>query len=130
MKISMDANGATGSIGNFNYVNVTGLGPIITASPTSVAPGGTVTVSWSGVASPTVADWFEPFASGASDSSHNPNSPTWRYTSSCTQSYGSNALSSGSCSYTMPTTTGTYEFRLFANDSLTRLAVSPTITVG
>ena len=39
-------------------------------------------------------------------------------------------MSSGSCSFTMPNTPGTYEFRLFANDGYTLLAKSGTVTVS
>jgi Calcineurin-like phosphoesterase len=38
-------------------------------------------------------------------------------------------LGSGSCSVTMPTTPGTYELRLFANDGFTLIATSGQVTV-
>lgn len=98
----------------------------LTASPATVPAGGTTTVSWSGVSSPTVADWVGLYASGAADTSY----LDWKYTSSCNQTAGATAQSSGSCSFTMPTTTGNHEFRLFANDGYTKLATSNTVTVS
>src|SRR3954449_10282300 len=54
----------------------------------------------------------------------------WVFTSSCTQTSGSTAKASGSCSLAMPSTAGTYEFRLFANNAYTKLATSQQVTVG
>jgi len=100
----------------------------LTASPTSVSSGGTITVSWAGVSSPTVSDWISLFTQGTPDGGTRVN---WTYDSStpCTQAPGATPKSSGSCTFTMPTTAGTYEFRLFANNSYTRLATPVTVTV-
>jgi len=54
----------------------------------------------------------------------------WFYDDSCTTTAGSTALASGSCSYTMPTTPGTYELRLFTNNTLNLLATSNSVTVN
>src|SRR5262249_2178248 len=54
---------------------------------------------------------------------------TWVYTSNCTQTAGGTAKSAGSCSFTMPTITGPYEFRLFRSNSYTRIATSGVVTV-
>jgi hypothetical protein len=91
-----------------------------------VAPGGTVTISWSGVANPTTEDWIGLYQPGTPNSSY----MDWFWDSSCTRSVGTNALSSGSCTYTMPTVAGTYEFRLFPNDTYTLLTKSGSVTVG
>ena len=51
------------------------------------------------------------------------------YDSSCGKRAKGAARASGSCSFTMPNTAGTYELRLFANNGFTLLATSPKITV-
>lgn len=125
--------------GSFKYISEAGgttsptppsptpVGPSLSVSPTSVSPGSSVTASWNGVSSPTVTDWIGVYVPGAADSAYNPTS--WRYTSSCTQTAGSTAKTSGSCSITMPSTTGTFELRLYSNDGYTRLATSSMISV-
>ena len=99
----------------------------LTATPASVTPGGTVTATWSGVPSPTVMDWIDVFTPSTPDGTH---TSAWMYTSSCSQTAGATAKSSGSCSFTMPTTPAIYEIRLYANDNYTRLAKSGTVTVA
>ena len=49
---------------------------------------------------------------------------------SCSPKPGA-AAATGTCAFTIPSTSppGTYEFRLFANDSFTRLVTSNTLTV-
>jgi Ca2+-binding RTX toxin-like protein len=109
-------------------VNCENGGPSTTlsATPSSVAAGGSVTVSWSGVSSPTTTDWIGLYHPGdASDDQLG-----WITTSSCTQTAGATAKSSGSCSFKMPLTPGTYEFRLLANDGYTVLATYGSVTVG
>jgi hypothetical protein len=102
----------------------------LTVTPATIAPGGNVTVTWSGVTAPTTTDWFGLYVPGSSDLwSQGEVSP---YDSSCNLAApGSTALASGSCSVTIPTTTpiGTYEARLFANGTYTKLATSGTYTV-
>ena len=101
--------------------NNEGGGPTLNISATSVSVGGTVTVSWSGVASPTSTDWISVYVPGASDLEYG----YWLYASSCTQSPGA-PQASGSCTFPM-SSIGTFEFRLFTNDSFNRLATSPGI---
>jgi hypothetical protein len=110
-----------------NQVAVTsGASATVTATPSSVAPGGSVTVSWSGVTNPTTQDWIGLYHPGDPNSSY----INWFFTSSCTQGVGSTALSSGSCTFTMPSVAGTYEFRLFPNNTYTLLGKSGSVTVG
>ena len=99
-------------------------GPTLTA-PSSAAAGTSVTVAWSSVASPKVKDWIGLFTVGSSDLS----AVNWMFTSSCTQTAGTTGKASGSCSITLPMTLGTYEFRLFADNSYTRLATSGQVSV-
>jgi hypothetical protein len=93
-------------------------GPRVTISSNSLNPGSQVTLSWSGIQTPTSTDWIGLFTPGAPDSVG-----TFWYT-------GGGA--SGSRAVIVPTNlpSGTYEFRLFAQSSLLRLAVSAPVTVG
>jgi hypothetical protein len=99
--------------------------PALTASPSTVAPGGSVTVTWSGVSNPNTLDWIGRYIPGASDSQRD----TFVYTSSCSQTAGTNAVAAGSCPFTMPVTLGSYEFRLFASTG-TKLATSSLVQVS
>ncbi len=94
-------------------------GPSILVTPTTVTRDGTVTVSWSGVVTPTATDWFGLYQSTASDYAF----LGWRYVS-CTQS-PTTPRTSGSCSMTLPSVpSGSYSLRLFSNDGYQRLASS------
>jgi len=90
----------------------------LSMSPASIAAGGSVTATWSGICAPTGIDWIGLFAPGA------PNQPSlaWRYTT---------GAASGSVPFTIPASLapGTYELRLFSNGGYTRLAVSSSFTV-
>ena len=99
----------------------------LSGSPSSVVPGGTVTVTWSGVASPTVRDWLSRNLPGDADNVY---SSDWKYTSACTQAAGATAKSFGSCAFAMPATAGTYQFRLFANNGFSKLATSNSVAVS
>ena len=107
--------------------NVSSVSPrgSVTTNVSSVSPRGSVTVRWSGVSSPAVKDWLRLYQSRAANTAY----LNWKYDSSCTQTAGSTAKPSGSCSFTMPNTTGTYEFRLLVDDSDADIATSPTLTV-
>ena len=98
----------------------------LTASPTRVSIGGTLTVSWSGISNPTPTDWIGLHAIGAADT----NFFGWIYVS-CS-STASTARAAGSCPFVMPTTTnaGNYEFRLFANDTYTRIGATTVAIAG
>ena len=100
--------------------------PTVNVSPTSIGVGGTVTASWSGIVSPSATDWLGLYVPNASDA----NKLDWIYVS-CSKT-AAIAKGSGSCSYVLPSSlaAGTYELRLFGNDSLTRLTKSNTFTVN
>ena len=107
---------------------LTGTGTATTAlsvSPGTVSAGGTVTATWSGIASPTPMDWIGLYAPAASDTQF----LAWIYVS-CSQSPGA-AVAAGSCSFPVPASlvSGSYELRLFSNNSYTRLAKSGPFTV-
>jgi len=96
----------------------------LSASPGSIAVGGTLTATWSGIAAPTPMDWIGFYVPGAPEASYF----DWIFVS-CSK-VPSVALAAGSCSFTVPNVPpGTYELRLFANNSATLLATSNSITV-
>jgi hypothetical protein len=109
-----------------NALTVTATGPTLSVSPTTVPAGGSVTVTWSGIASPTATDWIGLFAPGAPNTAY----LAWIYVS-CSQTPGS-AMAAGSCAFTIPSgvAPGTYQLRLLANNSYTALATSNSLTVG
>ena len=98
----------------------------LTASPAKVSAAGTVTVSWSGISSPTTTDWIGLHATGAADA----NFLGWLYVS-CLQTPTA-ARASGSCLYVLPKTVaaGNYELRLFANDTYTRIGLTTLAITG
>jgi ELWxxDGT repeat protein len=92
----------------------------ISASPSSVANGGPVTATWSGIAGPTPTDWVGLYpTSGTADAGV----VAWTYTG---------GAAAGSLNLTVPPGSPpgtTYELRLFSNNSYTRLATSAPFTV-
>jgi hypothetical protein len=99
-----DANGAAVPGSGETMAPVT-----VSASTTTVTTGTPLTVSWSGVSNPSSSDWVGLYQPGAPDGSY----LAGFYTDSCTQASNGAALASGSCSFTMPQTAGTYELRLY-----------------
>ena len=91
---------------------------ILTGSPATVLPGGTVTATWAGLGTPNTTDWIGLVPTGSPDTAY----VVWGYTT---------GASTGSKDLTLPSAmaSGTYELRLFFKDSVKRLAVSNTITV-
>jgi tartrate-resistant acid phosphatase type 5 len=100
-------------------------GTTLSVSPTTVAPGGTITATWSGIAAPSATDWIGLYTPGAANTAY----IHWIYVS-CSQSAGA-ARASGSCPFVAPSTVapGTYQLRLLANDGFTLLATSSNFTV-
>ena len=94
-------------------------GTTLSASPTTVAPGGTITATWSGIANPSATDWIGLYTPGAANTAF----LAWRYTT---------GAASGNLPLTIPSTLaqGTYQLRLLANDGYTLLATSNNFTVG
>ena len=106
--------------------SITGsAGVSLAASPASLAAGNPLTVSWAQIPNPTQADWIGLYAPGSDENSY----LSYIYVS-CTTSPNVVAQS-GSCPF--PTSNylapGIYEFRLFTNNSYTRLATSNPVTV-
>ena len=99
--------------------------PALTVSPSTIVQGGSVTATWSGISNPTSFDWIALYSPGAANTAY----IDWIYVS-CSQTPGS-AAASGSCAFVVPSTvvTGTYQFRLLANNQFSVLATSNSFTV-
>ncbi|HLG74401.1 MAG TPA: protease pro-enzyme activation domain-containing protein, partial [Chloroflexota bacterium] len=77
----------------------------VTASPASVNTGAAITVTWSGDSSGTVGDWLGLFPVGGANSSR----LAVDYLS-CSLVRPPSPISTGNCTFTMPSTAGSYEF--------------------
>jgi subtilisin family serine protease len=109
------------------FAAVTGMvQATLAASPSSIAPGGTLTATWDRNTSPTSTDWIGLYQPGAANTAY----IDWIYVS-CSKSPGS-PQTSGSCPFVVPTslTPGVYELRLLANDGFTLLATSNGVTIA
>ena len=90
--------------------------PALSVNATKVTGGATVTVTLTGGLGGST-DWLALAATTA------PNTSYAQYT------YVGASVTTRTWTVTMPTTAGTYEFRLFLNNGYTRAATSPTVTV-
>jgi PKD repeat protein len=95
----------------------------LSVSPTSVSPGGSVTATWSGIATPSPLDWIGLYSPGSANTAF----LAWIYVS-CSKS-ATTAKASGSCPFALPSSlpSGTYELRLLANNGFTSLATSNAV---
>ncbi len=115
-----DTNGAT--IAGSDMV----MAPVVvSASPTGVPAGGSVTVFFSGISDPSPTDWVGLYQPGAPDDAY----LGGFYAGSCTQTPGGPAPASGSCVLVMPITGGSYEVRLYAGAASGLLAIPARIDV-
>ena len=89
------------------------VNPSLTASPSSVYAGNTITVSWSNL-STTGNDWISMHPASAPDSNY----LTWQSVKG----------SSGSLNFQAPSSSGSYNFRLFRNG--TKVATSNAVAVA
>jgi hypothetical protein len=117
--------GGAYDIGAYERTGTATGGTTLSASPSSVAPGGTITATWSGIATPSATDWLGLYTPGAANTAY----LAWIYVS-CSQTPGA-ARAAGSCAFVVPSTVapGTYQLRLLANNGFTPLATSNTFTV-
>jgi hypothetical protein len=90
--------------------------PTLSVSATSVAPGATVTMTLTNGFGG-AGDWLALAATSAPDTSY------LKYT------YIGAGVTTRTWTVTMPSTPGTYQFRLYPNDGYVRAATSPTVTV-
>src|SRR5205823_2484602 len=90
----------------------------LAATPSSVISGGSITAVWTGISAPSPSDWISLYAPGAADANY----LLFRFTG---------GGSSGQIPYTIPSSVfpGTYELRLFSNNTMVRLITSSTFTV-
>jgi hypothetical protein len=97
----------------------------LSATPNTVAAGGSVMATWSGIPSPTALDWIGVFAPGSPNTAY----LAWVYVS-CSQTPTS-PQAAGACALTIPPglAPGTYELRLLANNGYTALATSGPFAV-
>ena len=90
--------------------------PTLTVSTSTVAAGGEITVTLTGGLG---GDWD--WLAFAETTAPNTSFPQWTYVGA--------GVRTRTWTVTAPTTPGTYEFRLFLNDSFVRAATSPAVTV-
>jgi len=90
--------------------------PVLTVSATSVAPGASVTATLTNGAGGG-QDWLALASTSAANISY------------LTFTYVGAGVTTRTWTVTMPSTPGPYEFRLFFNNSYTRAATSPVVTV-
>jgi uncharacterized delta-60 repeat protein len=91
-------------------------GPVVGVPALRVGPNGAMTVTFSNGTTSSGA-WVGLYASSAADGAY----LTYQYTG---------GVATGSLTFTMPETTGAYNFRLFADGGYTRIATSPDFTVS
>ena len=109
-----------------NSITVTGTvaGTTLAASPASISAGNTLTATWSGIPAPTPMDWIGLYVPGAPEASYF----DWIFVS-CSK-VASVALAAGSCPFTIPNVPpGTYELRMYANNSASLLGISSAFTI-
>ena len=97
----------------------TAPGARIGVTPTVVAPGDEITVTWSGIPVPTSADWIGVFLVPNPDASY----VAWRYTT---------GNAAGSVTILVPASAepGSYNVRLFLRSQNKSVAISPPIAVN
>ena len=97
--------------------------PVVSVNKTTAVRGSTVQVTvTNGPGNP--KDWMSLYASTAPDTSY----LDWKYLNG-TRTAPATGLKTATLTFTMPMTPGTYNFRLFSNNTITKLATSPTVTV-
>src|SRR5262249_30640607 len=86
-----------------NVITVAASAPTVAATPIAIANGSTLTVTWNGIAAPSVNNWIGLYAVGAPDANF-------------LGQLFTNGLAAGSASMTPgPLAPGAYELRLFAD---------------
>ena len=128
-----DKNPAGANVGSEPArIEVTVVGPAVSAGAASVVRGQTILLTWSGISPAAVNDWIGLNPSAAPDSGY----IAWMYTSSvappCGTTMGGAGQSSGSCLFTVPASAvpGTYNFRVFANGLSPTVPISANFTVS
>ena len=110
--VTMDANHTMTAVYTTTPTPIT-----LSASPASVNPGGSISVTWTAPGNHLTTDWVGLYRTGTANS-------TWidyKYVP---------GGSGGLLSFTAPATSGTYEFRYLPNNGFTSVATSNTVNVG
>ena len=109
-------------------VNVALAASASTSSATAT-PGQTLTVSWSALSPVNTGDWISFATVGSADSLY----LDWSWTTNggACQKATPTSIATGSCTFTIPVSagSGTYEFRVFSNNTYTLLAVTNTVSI-
>jgi fibronectin type 3 domain-containing protein len=108
-----------GESGPSNQISATPQAAVsysLSASPGAVAPGGSITVAWTGPAGHSTSDWVGLFAVGTPNTSY----LAYQYTTSDT---------GGTMTFTAPSAPGSYEFRYLPNDGYTSAVSSNSVQV-
>jgi hypothetical protein len=105
-----------------------GAAPTISVMPTTASPGNTLTVTWSGLVSPTPNNWAGIYPEGAPDEQYF----EWVWLGTCAQVTGPVAPSAGSCPLRIDPARppGRYNVRIFNPPTATALVVSPVVLVA
>lgn len=100
----------------------------LTETPANIAQGGTVTATWSAIAAPTNRDWIGLYTPAGANTAF----IDWLYTNSCNKTGNNSVLAAGSCPFLIPNSlaNGTYQLRLFSNNSYNLLATSNNFSVA
>jgi hypothetical protein len=104
-----------------NTVDVTccaGLPTTLSATPLTVQAGTSATVTWAGISAPAASNFVTLAVPGTRDNSY-------------VHYQRTQGQAAGSMAFAVPAATpaGTYEFRLYPDDTYTRLATSPPVQV-
>ena len=93
------------------FTKATASPTAVSGTPTVVSRGGTATVTWSNIVSPTACDWVSLYAAGTPEGG---TVAAWKFTT---------GTASGSLTLKFPWAAGPggYEIRLMANNSIQRL---------
>src|SRR5262249_23340244 len=112
-------NGSLQRLAVSSAFTVTGAAPTLGVSPSDAVAGGTTMAMWSGIPAPTATDWIGLYAAGSADTNYQVR-------------WNTNGRASDAILVTLPggTSDGSYEMRLFSNNTFTRLAVSNPFTVA
>jgi hypothetical protein len=103
--------------GDFTFTTAASTSYSVSASPSSVAPGATINLSWTALSGSSPYDWIGLFPAGSANTGY----VWWQYTGGAT---------TGNVMVTAPAASGSYEFRYLLNNGFTDVARSNTITVG
>ena len=109
-------NGYTRAATSPTITVASGPPPVLTVDKTSAAPGAPITVTLTN-GTGNSGDWLAFAPTGAPNTSY----LTYVYVG---------AVTTRTWTVTAPSTTGTYEFRLFSNNTYSRIATSPSIAVS